>query len=72
MNEDIHTRIESDFSYHSPKPGQAEIYTMLRDTAKELALMIADQVPVGREQSTALTHLEACVMFANAGVARKG
>lgn len=63
-------RIENDFTYHTPKPGQAEKYTALRNKAKELALLIVDLVPFGREQSTALTQLESATFFANAGIAR--
>lgn len=63
-------RIENDFKYHPPKDGQVERYASIRDKAKELALMIADEVPMSREQSTALTHLESAVMYANAGIAR--
>lgn len=43
----------------------------IREKAKELALLIADTVPAGREQSTALTRLEEAVMHANAGIARQ-
>lgn len=68
----LRTRIESDFKYHAPKPGQAEIYTGVRDKAKDLALHLVDAVPNGRELSTALTLLEQVVMVANAGIARHG
>lgn len=65
-------RIEDDFVYHAPKPGQAEQYTQLRDQAKELAILIVSLVPVGREQSSALTRLEEAIFHANAGIARHG
>lgn len=67
---DIRERIENDFTYHAPKPGQAERYVKLREKAKELALLIVDEVPASREQSLALTNLEQAVFFANAGIAR--
>jgi hypothetical protein len=63
-------RIERDFTYHAPKPGQPERYTALRDKAKELALLIVELTPVSREQSLALTQLEQSVFFANASIAR--
>jgi hypothetical protein len=72
MGEDLKTRIESDFSYHAPKEGQPAKYEAIRQKAKELALMIVDLVPNGREQASALTRLEESVMHANAGIARKG
>jgi alkyl hydroperoxide reductase subunit AhpC len=61
--------IENTFKYHAPKDGQADRYVSIRDKAKELALLIAAETPVSREQSVALTHLQAVVMFANAAIA---
>jgi hypothetical protein len=66
----IKARIESDFTYHAPKPGQQERYVQLREKAKELALLIVDLTPPSREQSLALTQLEFCSMMANAAIAR--
>jgi hypothetical protein len=63
-------RINNDFVYHQPKPGQAERYVQLRDKAKELALLIVDLTPISREQSLALTELEKSIFFANASIAR--
>lgn len=64
-------RIENDFVYHPPKPGQQEKYVALREKAKELAHLICNTVPSGREQSSALTRLEEAVFHANAGIARQ-
>ena len=58
------------FTYHPPKPGQPERYQALREKALELALLILDTTPASREQSTALTHLETAIFWANAGIAR--
>jgi hypothetical protein len=66
----VRERIERDFTYHPPKPGQQERYTRLRAAAKELALLIVEVTPASREQSIALTELETCVMWANAAIAR--
>lgn len=63
-------QIENNFNYHSPKPGQTEIYTEIREKAKELAYLIDEQVPNSREKALAMTNLEQAVMWANAGVAR--
>lgn len=68
--EDLRARIERDFTYHAPKAGQPERYTMLREKAKELALLIVDATPQSREQSLALTHLEQAAFYANAAIAR--
>jgi hypothetical protein len=70
--EQLRERVESDFTYHPPRPGQPELYTFVRDAAKQLAVLLIDAVPEGRELSTALTRLEECVMHANAGIARHG
>ena len=71
--ETLHTRIQSDFSYHPPRdPGQQEKYSNIRAQCRELAHMLAKSVPPGRELSTALTKLEECMMHANAGIARHG
>ena len=67
---DIRERIENDFTYHAPKPGQQERYTRIREAAKQLALLIVKETPASREQSLALTNLEQAIMFANASIAR--
>lgn len=64
--------LDNRFSYHPPKPGQNEVYEELRFEAKGLAAKIDALVPDSREKSTALTHLESAVFWANAGVARNG
>jgi dynactin complex subunit len=62
--------IENNFMYHSPKEGQPEIYQNIRSKAKELAKLIQDVVPDGREKSLAFTKLEESVFWSNAGIAR--
>jgi hypothetical protein len=66
MNE----QIENNFKYHSPKDGQLEQYTKLREKAKELAYLIDAECPNSREKSVALTNLETTVMWANTSIAR--
>lgn len=63
-------RIDNDFTYHAPKPGQAERYALIRDTAKRLARVMVENCPPSRELSTALTNLETAVFNANAAIAR--
>ncbi len=62
--------LERNFTYHAPKPGQPEIYTQLREKAKEFAYMITELCPQSRERSVALTQLETAVFWANAAIAR--
>lgn len=63
-------RIESDFKYHAPQPGQPALYEELRNEAKALARRFIMGAPEGRELATALTKLEEAVMWVNAGIAR--
>lgn len=63
-------KIENAFTYHAPKDGQSAKYQAIRDKAKELAYLINELVPPSREQSLAITKLEECSMWANAGIAR--
>ena len=66
----LQLRIENDFTYHAPKPGQPERYQALREKAKEFALLIVELTPISREQSLAITHLEDAVASANSAIAR--
>lgn len=63
-------KIENAFKYHSPKEGQPEKYTAIREKAKELAYLIENECPSSREKSVAMTNLETAVMWANASIAR--
>lgn len=63
-------KIDNAFTYHAPKEGQPEKYQVIRDSAKGLAYLIDEVVPDSREKSLAITKLEECVMWANAGIAR--
>ena len=58
------------FTYHPPKPGQAERYQEIRDHAHDLASLIDQQCPDSLEKSLAVTNLEQAVMWANAAIAR--
>lgn len=62
-------QIDNIFTYHSPKEGQPEKYTKIRDKAKELAHILNAECPESREKSLAITNLQQCTMFANASIA---
>jgi len=64
-------QINNRFTYHSPKPWQPSIYQDIRAKAKELAFLIRDECPAGREMSLSLTKIEEAVFWANAGIARE-
>lgn len=65
----IRERVERSFTYHAPKDGQPERYVAIRDKLKEAALLIVELTPVSREQSLAITDLEAAGMWANKAIA---
>lgn len=67
----LQDRVKNDFTYHRPPAEIGPVFVEIREKAKELALLIVDRVPAGREQSSALTRLEEAVMQANAGIARQ-
>lgn len=71
MDRLLRNEMENRFSYHRPLEGQALIYENLRGWAKGLALKILDNVPDSRERSLAITKLEECIFWANAGIARR-
>lgn len=64
--------IEHVFRYHAPSPEQVEQYNRIRTAAKELAYVIAEEVPEGADRSASLRLLREAVMTANAGVALGG
>lgn len=66
----MNPQIEKAFTYHPPKEGQPEMYEAIRSEAKLFAIIIDGLVPDSREKSLAMTKLEECVMWANAGIAR--
>lgn len=63
-------QIENNFKYHSPKEGQPEKYTAIREKAKELAYLIDNLCPNSHEKFLAITKIEEASMWANASIAR--
>jgi hypothetical protein len=55
--------------YHPATPTTAPIFEANRTKAITFAKHIVKTVPEGREQSLALTALQECLMWMNAGVA---
>lgn len=63
-------QIENNFKYHSPQAGQPERYVLIRNAARDLATLIAENTPPSREQALAITNLEQVTFWANAAIAR--
>lgn len=66
----MNPQIEKAFSFHVAKPHQTGMYGSIRAQASSFAYLIDGLVPDSREKSLAMTKLEECVMWANAGIAR--
>lgn len=61
--------VDNVFSYHAPKEGQPARYSAVRESARQLANVILDNVPDCADRSAALRQLREAVMTANAGIA---
>ena len=70
LTDDQRKRLENDFIYHKPIEDQVPRYESIRARAKDYAEFLITMCPPSREPSLALTHLEECVMYANASIAR--
>jgi hypothetical protein len=67
----IQKEIPVRFSWHPPKDDQVPRYELLRNEARGLAVLINVHVPGSPEKAEAIRKLEECVMWANAGIARR-
>lgn len=71
MSDGLHARVDHDLTNHPPRTAAvAALMDEATEQFKALGHWIVDNVPVGREQSTALTKLEELSMHAKAGIAR--
>jgi hypothetical protein len=57
------------FTYHAPRPGQAEKYQHIRTAAKILADTIQKNTPEGADQVMAVRKVREAMMTANAAIA---
>lgn len=61
------------FDHHPPKDRETvHKHECTREAARGFATQINAAVPEGREKSLALTKIEEAMMWANAGIARRG
>lgn len=68
----VQTQLDNNFRSHAPKAEQPQMYTDIRDFAKQFAMHLHLVCPASRELSVAITHLETAVFWANAAIARNG
>lgn len=61
--------IDNWFTYHKPEGTQPQRYELIRNKAKELALVIVENTPTSADQTAAIRKLRECVMTANAAIA---
>lgn len=60
------------FMYHSPKPGQTEMYERLRYWGLRLAENILELCPAGPDRTAAIRKVREAVMTANQAIACDG
>lgn len=72
MSETINKQIANNFKYHKPEESQINKMKLIREKAKELAIMVNEYTPSCREKSLSITKIEESVMYANAGIVRNG
>lgn len=64
------SEIEQRFGpYRKPTDVTIPKYKAIQEKTLELALLIQELCPYSKQKATALTHLEACKMSANASIA---
>ncbi len=65
------SEINRRFDYHAPESEfTVKKHEYVRARVKDLALLLNDLVPEGREKALAFTALEEVLMWTNAGIAR--
>jgi len=62
--------INNRFRYHPPTGGKAAKHEAVREGCLTLAIELSNLCPESRELSMAISHLDQCMMAANAAVAR--
>ena len=48
IDEKLQKRLDNDYVYHAPKDDQSERYVAIREKAKELAVVLCENVPFSR------------------------
>lgn len=68
MNEE---EIRHRFDYHAPDEQRSQHHAVVRRYIGDLAVLLARDLPEGREKSLVLTHLEEAMFWSNAAIARQ-
>ena len=65
------TELKHRFDYHPPSTDEVRVaHESIRNACYNLAQFMNELLPEGREKSLVFTHLEECMYWANASVAR--
>lgn len=70
VSEPVKVDFRHRYKHHAPTVDQVERYAAIREEIAKLAIFISERAQVSRELSTALTHLDAVMFYANAAIAR--
>ena len=62
--------IKRRFTYHAPDDHDVRVHEAVRQACRNLAELLNNALPEGREKSLAITHLEDTMMWSNASIAR--
>lgn len=58
------------FTYHAPDDTRVQKHEQIRSECLDMADLLNELLPEGREKSLAITHLEEVMMWSNAAIAR--
>lgn len=72
MDSNRYVDIEARFSRHTLSEDDVDYSNYIRDSAKNLAHYVSQIFPDGPEKDKAIDKLDEFVMWANAGLARRG
>jgi hypothetical protein len=65
-------QLDNWFTYHSPSPDQQLKYQLIREAARNLAMVIVAHTPSSADQTAAIRLIREGVMTANASIACEG
>ncbi len=67
-----HTDIEHRFAFHAATTEEKrDEHASVRQQCRQLADLLNERLPEGREKSLAITHLEEVMFWGNAAIARR-